>query len=164
MSVKLLFKMLSSETISLFPAGGKKVDCGRVNTNHHALAVQVVKLDPDEVEGGSSDDRLSKAVGGGGDDGEHSLAERGVGVDIRATCFCMSLVRDPVMLKCSICEVEEHGACYRIVEESEKPDQHCCLRCSGETDGVVCTDPKLVKLAAKKPELLVNTCIRVFHM
>ena len=33
------------------------------------------------------------------------------------------------------------------------------MRCSRETDGVVCTDPKLVKTAAKKPELVVNTCI-----
>ena len=146
--------------LSLFlPADVNKVDCGSVNTNHHALAVQVVKLDPDEVEGGSSEGRLSKAVECGVDDGEHSLAARGVGVDFGATCVCNCVVRDPVMLKCSICEVEEHGPCYRIVEESEAPDQHCCLRCSEETDGVVCTDPKLVRLAAKKPELVVNTCI-----
>lgn len=141
--------------LSLFlPADVNKVDCGSVNTNHHALAVQVVKLDPSGIEGGSSN-----AVECGVDDGEHSLAARGVGVDFGATCVCRSVVRDPVMLKCIICEVEEHGPCYRIVEESEAPDQHCCLRCSEETDGVVCTDPKLVRLAAKKPELVVNTCI-----
>ena len=141
--------------LSLFlPADVNKVDCGSVNTNHHALAVQVVKLDPSGIEGGSSN-----AVECGVDDGEHSLAARGVGVDFGATCVCNCVVRDPVMLKCIICEVEEHGPCYRIVEESEAPDQHCCLRCSEETDGVVCTDPKLVRLAAKKPELVVNTCI-----
>jgi len=31
--------------------------------------------------------------------------------------------------------------------------------CSGATEGLVCTDPKLLKIASKKPELIISTCI-----
>jgi len=34
----------------------------------------------------------------------------------------------------------------------------CCLGCSGATEGLLCTDPKLLKIASKKPELVVSTC------
>ena len=63
------------------------------------------------------------------------------------------------MLKCGHCGVEEHAACYAIVGETYAPAQHCCLSCSvGPTEGLVCTDPKLVKLTTKKPELVRNIC------
>ena len=63
------------------------------------------------------------------------------------------------MLKCSHCGVEEHGACYRVLEENETPSEHCCLRCALAEGDLVCTDPKLVKVYQKKGrEYVVHTC------
>ena len=47
--------------------------------------------------------------------------------DMRKTCVCGSKSIDPIMLKCTHCGVEEHGACYRVLEENETPLEHCCL-------------------------------------
>ena len=79
--------------------------------------------------------------------------------DMRIACFCGSKARDLIMLKCSHCGVEDHGACYRVLEENETPSEHCCLRCALDVGDLVCTDPKLVKVYQKKgPEHVVHTC------
>ena len=137
-----------------------------MSTNYHGLAIQVVKVNP--VEAGSYHENVQRGAadgqgaveGQGGQSSDQNLEDTAgeVAEAASATCVCNSLARDPVMLKCAHCGVEEHGSCYRIVEESEVPAQHCCLTCSGVTEGLVCTDPKLVKMAAKKPELIVSTC------
>ena len=79
--------------------------------------------------------------------------------DMRTTCVCGSKARDPIMLKCTHCKVEEHGACYRVLEENETPLEHCCLRCALAEGDLVCTDPKLVKVCQKKgTEYVIHTC------
>ena len=137
-----------------------------MSTNYHGLAIQVVKVNP--VEAGSYHENVQRGAadgqgaveGQGGQSSDQNLEDTAgeVAEAASATCVCNSLARDPVMLKCAHCGVEEHGSCYRIVEKSEVPAQHCCLSCSGATEGLVCTDPKLLKIAAKKPEMVVSTC------
>ena len=79
--------------------------------------------------------------------------------DMRITCVCGSKARDSIMLKCTHCRVEEHGACYRVLEENEMPSEHCCLRCALVVGDLVCTDPKLVKVWQRKGlEYVVHTC------
>ena len=79
--------------------------------------------------------------------------------DMRITCVCGSTARDSIVLKCTHCRVEEHGACYRVLEENETPSEHCCLRCALAEGDLVCTDPKLVKVYQKKGlEYVVHTC------
>ena len=133
-----------------------------MSTNYHALAVQVVKVNSAEVGSEVQRRALDEQGVQGGQAWESNLEDAAgeVAEDARsATCVCGSLARDPLMLKCGHCGVEEHGACYAIVEETEAPVQHCCLRCStGSTEGLVCTDPKLVKLSNKKPENVGNVC------
>ena len=142
------------------------MELGGVSTNYHGLAVQVVKVNTDEagsyhknVQRGATDGQ-GAVEGQGGQSSDQNLEDTAgeVAEAASATCVCNSLARDPVMLKCAHCGVEEHGSCYRIVKESEAPAQHCCLSCTGVTEGLVCTDPKLLKVAAKKPELVVSTC------
>jgi len=141
------------------PSGANKVECGSVSTNYHALAVQVVKVN--HAEDGPSVRRMALDEQGDADvqDGQasHQYLEYGeVAGNAGVTCVCGSLVRDPLMLKCGHCGVEEHAACYAIVGETYAPAQHCCLRCgNGATEGFVCSDPKL---AAKKPECVSNYC------
>ena len=130
-----------------------------MSTNYHALAVQVVKVN--HAEDGPSVRRMALDEQGDADvqDGQasHQYLEYGeVAGNAGVTCVCGSLVRDPLMLKCGHCGVEEHAACYAIVGETYAPAQHCCLRCgNGATEGFVCSDPKL---AAKKPECVSNYC------
>ena len=105
------------------------------------------QVDADVQAGQTSDQTLEDAAGEVADD---------AGV---TSCVCGSFARDPLMLKCGHCGMEEHAACYAIVEEIEAPAQHCCLRCgTGVIEGLVCTDPKLVKLATKKPERVGDVC------
>ena len=137
-----------------------------MSTNYHGLAIQVVKVNP--VEAGSYHENVQRGAadgqgaveGQGGQSSDQNLEDTAgeVAEAASATCVCNSLARDPLMLKCIHCGVEEHASCYRIVEKSEVPAQHCCLSCSGATEGLVCTDPKLLKIAAKKPEMVVSTC------
>ena len=156
---------LKTTTLSIFcSVGANEVEFGSVRTNHHGLAVQVVKVNPveagsylDNVEGRAADEQGAIDVQGC-PTGDHNLEDDAGQVAASATCVCNSLARDPLMLKCIHCGVEEHASCYRIVEQSEAPAQHCCLSCSGATEDMVCTDPKLLKIAAKKPEMVVSTC------
>ena len=140
-------------------AGADKFECGSVSTNYHALALQVVKVAEEgpSVQRRALDEHVDADVQGGQtlEDAAGEVAED-AGV---TSCVCGSLARDPLMLKCGRCGVEEHAACYAIVEEIKAPAQHCCLRCGGgANEGLICTDPKLVKLATKKPERVGDVC------
>ena len=138
--------------------GANKVGCGSVSTNYHALAVQVVKVNPAE-EGSNVQRNALDKQGDVDEQGGQTPNAAELAKNCSATCVCGSSVRDPLMLKCSNCGLEEHGACYKIVDKAEAPAQHYCLSCSvAPTAGLVCTDPKLVILATKKPEIVGNVC------
>merc|ERR1719319_1461520 len=63
---------------------------------------------------------------------------------VRVVCPCGSTTRDPLMLACSSCSMEQHAACYRVLGEAGVADSHVCLECSMEGAGE-CTDPGLVE-------------------
>ena len=111
-----------------------------MSTTYHALAVQVVKVAEERtcVQRRALDEHVDADVQGGQtlEDAAGEVAED-AGV---TSCVCGSLARDPLMLKCGRCGVEEHAACYAIVEEIEAPAQHWCLGCGGgATEGLVCS-------------------------
>ena len=137
-----------------------------MRTEHHALTVQVARVDSSEeslpgdreqqiCELGAGDEHGAGGKGAGdGQGGQKRCAliqgcqrvENLSAEDMRITCVCGSKARDLIILKCSHCGVEEHGACYRVLEENETPLEHCCLRCALAEGDLVCTDPKLVKV------------------
>jgi hypothetical protein len=82
-----------------------------------------------------------------------SLLDRSLSV----SCTCGNKHPDLLMLVCSFCSRAQHAACYRILEEAKLPAHHCCVQCSQEEEGRVCTDPKLVKMSTK-PAVTV-TCM-----
>ena len=71
-------------------------------------------------------------------------------------CLCSNSHPDPVMLQCQHCGYWQHAACYRIVSEDRLPVRHCCVECSVSI-GVVCTDPKLVKMSVNPA--ITQTCL-----
>ena len=150
-----------------------------MRTKHHALTVQVARVDSSEeslpgdreqqiCELGAGDEHGAGGKGAGdGQGGQKRCAlvegcqriENLSADDMRITCVCGSTARDSIVLKCTHCRVEEHGACYRVLEENDTPSEHCCLRCALAEGDLVCTDPKLVKVYQKKGlEYVVHTC------
>ena len=65
-------------------------------------------------------------------------------------CSCGSEQRDEQMLLCQHCGHEQHLPCYKLLPGDPLPSWHCCLPCSLQGEGRVCTDAKLGKIAAKK--------------
>ena len=74
-------------------------------------------------------------------------------LDPAITCVCGSSTVDPVMARCGHCGGLAHAACYRLLEP---PELHCCLGCS-RAGGGACTDPKLARMTAKKPDAMAST-------
>ena len=75
-------------------------------------------------------------------------------------CSCGSEQRDEQMLLCQHCGHEQHLSCYKLLPGDPLPSVHCCLSCSLQGEGRVCTDTKLGKIATKKgPDagVLANT-------
>merc|ERR1719319_1157996 len=67
--------------------------------------------------------------------------------EARVFCPCGSTTRDPLMLACSSCSMEQHAACYKVLGVAvvaEVADTHVCLECSMEGAGE-CTDPEMVR-------------------
>jgi len=74
------------------------------------------------------------------------------------SCSCGSQQRDAHMLICEHCRQEQHTSCYKILPGDPLPLEHCCLPCSLQEEGRVCTDVKLAKAAEKKGmRLVINT-------
>merc|ERR1719319_1582310 len=63
---------------------------------------------------------------------------------VRVVCPCGSTTRDPLMLACSCCSMEQHAACYMLQGVAQVADTHVCLECSKEGAGE-CTDPRMVR-------------------
>ena len=72
-------------------------------------------------------------------------------------CSCNNSLPDPLMLRCIYCTKVQHAACYRILDVEKIPATHCCIQCSQEGEGRVCTDTKLVTMAAKQD--VSSTCL-----
>ena len=81
-------------------------------------------------------------------------------VSASISCSCGSQQQDAHMLLCKHCRLEQHSSCYKILPGDPLPFEfeHCCLPCSLEEEGRVCTDVKLVKIANEKGmRLATNT-------
>ena len=79
-------------------------------------------------------------------------------VSASISCSCGSQQQDAQMLLCQHCGLEQHSSCYKILPGDPLPFEHCCLPCSLQEEGRVCTDVKLVKTADKKGmRLAINT-------
>ena len=79
-------------------------------------------------------------------------------VSVSISCSCGSQQQDAHMLLCEHCGLEQHPSCYKILPGDPLPFVHCCLPCSLQEKGRVCTDVKLVKIAEKKGmRLVINT-------
>ena len=68
-------------------------------------------------------------------------------VSASISCSCGSQQQDAHMLLCELCGLEQHPSCYKILPGDPLPFVHCCLPCSLQEEGRVCTDVKLVKIA-----------------
>merc|ERR1719318_1346867 len=74
------------------------------------------------------------------------------------SCSCGSQQKDVHMLLCELCGLEQHPSCYKILPGDPLPFVHCCLPCSLQEEGRVCTDVKLVKIDNEKGmRLATNT-------
>ena len=79
-------------------------------------------------------------------------------VSASISCGCGIQLKDARMLTCEHCGLEQHPSCYKILPGDPLPFQHCCLPCSLQEEGRVCTDVKLAKAADKKGmRLMINT-------
>merc|ERR1719239_1070910 len=66
------------------------------------------------------------------------------------------------MLLCQHCGHEQHLPCYKLLPGDPLPSGHCCLPCSLQGEGRVCTDAKLGKIAIKKglnASVVANTMV-----
>ena len=77
-------------------------------------------------------------------------SDKSLSISPSVLCSCNNSLTDPLMLSCSYCSMLQHAACYRILDEDKIPNTHCCVQCSQEGEDRVCTDTKLVTMAAKQ--------------
>ena len=119
--------------------GSRRVEVGTVTTRHQALALSAVT-----ATGGSEVETRQEELGS-------------PAAELPVSCVCGSSTMDPMMVRCQHCGGLEHAACYRILEREQLPEHHCCFRCSQEVEGSTCTDAKLARMIAKKPEVMAST-------
>jgi len=75
-------------------------------------------------------------------------------------CSCQSNSKDDLMLECTICHTYQHGACYRIIFESDIPAKHVCASCSMKDEILICTDNKLAKhMKISSANFISATCL-----
>ena len=130
---------------------------GRVTTAHHSIRAKVHTGGQREIqEGGASlveDEFLCSQLTQSQAQSPRDTGRKQGGDDTRlveslVSCECGSRLRDELMLTCSHCAQQQHGACYRILRGDELPAQHCCVQCSNE-HGTSCTDSKLARRFAR---------------
>ena len=117
---------------------------------HLQQVEEVGENDEDVAEEGEVDEEMLVE----GDDGERE--------SVLVMCSCGGKERNEQMLLCQHCGHEQHLACYKLLPGEKSPSVHCCLPCSLQGEGRVCTDPKLGKIASKKgldASVLANTMI-----
>jgi len=123
---------------------------GGVFTNHHGMklsvATRLVKDDTEVCGGGVVNNNYINS-----DIESQSQVEGGI------SCVCENSRSDPLMLTCFGCKKHQHGACYRVLSAEDIPSKHICVKCA--EDNIPSTDPKLMNMIAKNPELTSATCL-----
>ena len=102
-----------------------------------------------------ADDEELLEEGGREDQGE-------VEVDTTICCTCGSQKHDEQMLLCQYCGNQQHLPCYKLLPGDPLPSGHCCLPCSLQGEGRICTDAKLGRIANKKgvnASVVANTMV-----
>ena len=77
-------------------------------------------------------------------------------------CTCGSQKCDEQMLLCQYCGNQQHLPCYKLLPGDPLPSAHCCLPCSLQGEGRICTDAKLGRIATKKganASVVANTMV-----
>ena len=125
------------------PEGSFSVSIGHVSTKHHNMRIKVdARQDQNVVVNNNYLD---------------SQMETQTQSQVQVQCICQSETLDKIMIKCDNCKLQQHGACYRITDNNQIPDQHYCINCCDDTRP--CTDPKLVKMNETSPAGLRATCL-----
>ena len=142
----------SAEKELVLPAASSRVKIGKVSTVHHCLTFNM------HAKPGSSsqEDQLLN------DQALHSQMSQSQSQLVQVMCSCGGKERNEQMLLCQHCGHEQHLACYKLLPGDPLPSAHCCLPCSLQGEGRVCTDPKLGKIATKKgldASVLTNTMV-----
>ena len=168
----------SAEKVLVLPATSSGVKIGKVSTAHHSLTFkmhanpgsssQEDQLLNDQALQSQMSQSQSQLVQGQiehlqhvqevGVSGAHIAGEREVDEEMLVEsvppaltmCTCGSEQRDEQMLLCQHCGHEQHLPCYKLLPGDPLPSVHCCLPCSLQVEGRVCTDAKLGKIATKK--------------
>ena len=76
------------------------------------------------------------------------------------SCTCGIDQRDDQMLLCQYCGHEQHLSCYKLLPNDLLPSAHCCLPCSLQGEGKVCTDARLTRIFTKRGlRVVANTMV-----
>jgi len=124
------------------------ISVGGVVTNHHGMKLSMAtRLVKEHAES-------SRVVNNNyitSDIESQSQVEGGI------SCVCENSTSDPLVLTCFGCKKNQHGACYRVLSAKDIPAKHICVKCADDSNPS--TDPKLIKMIAKNPELASATCL-----
>ena len=124
------------------------IGVGGVVTNHHGMklsvATRLVK-EHAEIRGVVNNNYVTSDIE------SQSQVEGGI------SCVCENSTSDTLMLTCFGCQKNQHGACHRVLSAEDIPAKHICVKCAD--DSRPSTDPKLMKMIAKNPELASATCL-----
>ena len=121
-----------------------KAECSSQLSTSSQVDERSSPLTKSPIDEGEQSSLLSKSL-------DNSNQKRtSVSISSSVICSCNNSVADPLMLWCIYCTNVQHAACYRILDVEKIPATHCCVQCSQESEGRVCTDIKLVTMAAKQ--------------
>jgi hypothetical protein len=152
--------------------GEKEVTEGVLEEAMEAEMDEAMEASTEEGVEEDVDDSIVAEVGEGEDGVEVDLSmdaegDEGVEADVESllqppsavSCTCANTSRDPLMLLCRSCDLEQHAACYRILEQDRIPALHYCGSCS-QKEGRPCTDRRLIKMVERQPlEVVAMTCL-----
>merc|ERR1719481_983668 len=128
---------------------GKSDGEEEISVNDEATAEVETNMQGEEVPINQEDQKERRQKGSLSNSDEASPTEINERQVSKISCICDTDQPDSLMLVCHFCSLAQHAACYRVLEPSQVPLQHCCLPCSrieGE-ESRSCTDPKLAKIA-----------------
>jgi meiosis-specific protein HOP1 len=156
------------------PVGVQSLDSGEVTTSHHTVGLRVQTVSCEVGSNTENPTVVSQQESQPGEERRMEVVQSSqvsqprsqdmeaesaslLDPSLTVSCTCGNKNPDLLMLVCRFCSRAQHAACYRILEEAKLPVKHCCVQCSQEEEGRVCTDPKLVKMSAKPAMAL--TCL-----
>ena len=154
------------------PGGGSSQEDQLLNDQFHQSQSQTQLVQGENVQqiipgSGRNDGEMGEIAEEKEDDEEMVDEEGGEGqeeleVDAMICCTCGSQHCDEQMLLCQHCGHQQHLPCYKLLPGDPLPSGHCCLPCSLQGEGRVCTDAKLGKIAIKKglnASVVANTMV-----